>query len=65
MKLMLQKGRKDFGNYLAEILNITPGAASRKLNKETKFSLDDVKKISLELNLSIDEVDSIFMGEIE
>lgn len=65
MKRMLQKGRKDFGNYLAEILDISPGAASRKLNKETKFSLDDVKKIALELNLSIDEVDSIFMGEIE
>lgn len=65
MKRMLQKGRKDFGNYLAEILDITPGAASRKLNKETKFSLDDVKKIALELNLSIDEIDSIFIGEIE
>ena len=65
MKRMLQKGRKDFGNYLAEILNITPGAASRKLSKETKFSLDDVKKIALELNLTIDDVDSIFMGEIE
>lgn len=65
MKRMLQKGRKDFGNYLAEILNITPGAASRKLKKETKFSLDDVKKIALELNLTIDDVDTIFMGEIE
>lgn len=65
MKRMLQKGRKDFGNYLAEILNITPGAASRKLNKETKFSLDDVKKIALELNLTVNDVDTIFMGEIE
>ena len=62
MKRMLQKGRKDFGNYLAEILDITPGAASRKLNKETKFSLDDVKKIALELNLSIDEIDSLCMS---
>ena len=65
MKRMLQKGRKDFGNYLAEILDITPAAASRKLNKETKFSLNDVKKIALELNLTINDVDSIFMGEIE
>lgn len=65
MKRMLQKGRKDFGNYLAEILDITPGAASRKLNKETNFSLEDIKKIALELNLSLDDVDSIFMGEVE
>lgn len=65
MKRMLQKGRRDFGNYLAEILDITPGAASRKLKKEIKFSLDDIKKIALELDLTIDDVDTIFMGEIE
>lgn len=62
---MVQKGRKDFGNYLAEILDITPGAASRKLNKKTKFTLDDVKKIAFELNLTIDDVETIFKGEID
>lgn len=65
MKRMLQKGRKDFGNYLAEILNITPGAASRKLKKETKFSTDDIKKIALELNLTLEDVDNIFIGVTE
>ena len=42
-KKMLDKNRDDFGNYLAEILNVTAGAASKKLKEEVKFTLNDVK----------------------
>lgn len=64
-KKMLDKNRDDFGNYLAEILNVTAGAASKKLKEETKFTLEDVKLLSNELNLTIDDVNKIFMGDIE
>ena len=62
---MLEHDRDDFNKYLAEILNTTEATASRKLNGETKFSLDDVKAISKELNLSLEEIDSIFIGIVE
>lgn len=64
-KKMLDKNRDDFGNYLAEILNVTAGAASKKLNEESKFTLEDVKLLSNELNLTIDDVNKIFMGDID
>lgn len=63
-KKMLDKNRDDFVNYLAGILNVTAGTASKKLNEEIKFTLDDVKKIALELNLTVEDVNIIFMGEI-
>lgn len=64
-KKMLDKNRDDFGNYLAEILKVTAGTASKKLNEEIKFTLDDVKLLSTELDLTIDDVNKIFMGDID
>lgn len=64
-KKMLDKNRDDFVNYLAEILKVTAGTASKKLKEEIKFTLDDVKLLSNELNLTIDDVNIIFMGEID
>lgn len=64
-KKMLDKNRDDFGNYLAEILNVTASTASKKLKEEVKFTLDDVKMLSDELNLTIDDVNKIFMGDID
>lgn len=55
-KKMLDAGRDDFVTFLAEILNISVPAASRKLNGEVNFSETDLKIISEKLNFTSDEL---------
>ena len=55
-KKMLDAGRDDFVTFLAEILNISVPAASRKLNGEVNFSETDSKIISEKLNFTSDEL---------
>lgn len=50
-KRMIDRNRMDFGNYLAEILSISPQAAGKKLNGKTKITAEDLTKITAELDL--------------
>lgn len=56
---MVDLGRDDFVNYLAEVLDCTKQTASNKLNGSTKFNEEELTLISLKLGLSIDELLSV------
>lgn len=55
-KKMLDVGRDDFVTFLAEILNISVPAASRKLNGDVAISETDLKLICERLNFTPDEL---------
>lgn len=55
-KKMLDAGRDDFVTFLAEILNISVPAASRKLNGEVNINETDLKLICERLNFTPDEL---------
>ena len=55
-KKMLEAGRDDFVTFLAEILNISVPAASRKLSGEANINETDLKLICKRLNFTPDEL---------
>lgn len=55
-KCMIDKGRDDFTNYLAEIIGKSKQCASGKLNGSIGFSADDVTKLNKELDFDAEEL---------
>ncbi len=55
-KKMIDAGRDDFVNYLAEILGITKQAASAKLNGGGKFNEKDISILTMNLGFTAEEL---------
>lgn len=62
-KKMVDAGRDDFVNYLAEILNCSKQAASGKLNGNTKFSEEDISILTLKLGITAEELKKAIVKE--
>lgn len=64
MKVNLLKSKMslygDNNKKLADKLNITPSAFSRKINGRSDFNVDEIKFIRKEYNLTDEEFISIF-----
>lgn len=60
--LMAERGMEV--NKLARILSISRQAASNKINGKTSISLTDAQSIATALNMTKDERDMIFFGEL-
>ena len=59
-KKMLDKGRRDFTNYLGEILSIAPGNASLKFRGKRIWTLEQIKLVAKELKLTTEDIEEIF-----
>lgn len=55
-KKMIDSGRDDFVNYLAELLGISKQAASAKLNGGGKFNEKDISILTMKLGFTADEL---------
>lgn len=55
-KKMIDSGRDDFVNYLAELLSISKQAASTKLNGGGKFNEKDISILTIKLGFTADEL---------
>ena len=55
-KKMIEAGRDDFVNYLAEILEISKQAASVKLNGDGRFSENEISILTVKLGFTADEL---------
>ena len=55
-KKMVDSGRDDFVNCLAEILDISKQAASAKLNGSGKFNEDEIRIITAKLGITAEEL---------
>ena len=55
-KKMVDAGRDDFVNCLAEILDISKQAASAKLNGSGKFNEDEIGIITTKLGITAEEL---------
>ena len=55
-KKMIDSGRDDFVNYLAELLSISKQAASTKLNGGGKFNEKDIGILTIKLGFTADEL---------
>lgn len=55
-KKMIDSGRDDFVNYLAELLGISKQAASVKLNGYGKFNEKDISILTIKLGFTADEL---------
>lgn len=64
-KKMIDLGRNDFTNYLAEILNITNGTASNKMNGKSEFKQREIALLTVKLGLSDEELRMIFVTGVE
>lgn len=55
-KKMIDAGRDDFVNYLAETLDISKQAASAKLNGKSKFNENDIALLTVKLGFTAEEL---------
>lgn len=55
-KQMIEKGRDDFGVYLAEILSISPQAAGAKLSGKTRITGEEVSAIVTALDFNAEDL---------
>ena len=53
---MIEAGRDDFVNYLAEILEISKQAASVKLNGDGRFNEKEISILTVKLGFTADEL---------
>ena len=58
-------GYTDFTTAISEMLNISYGAASAKLNNKSEFKQSEISIIALKLGLSGDELKEIFVDGVE
>ncbi len=63
-KLIL-RGYSDFTAALAEMLQISYGAASKKLNNKSEFKQSEIAILTEKLELTADEVKEIFVNGAE
>ena len=59
-KKMIDFGRSDFTNYLAEILHISISSASSKINGQSDFKQKEIRILTDKFALTGDEVKLIF-----
>lgn len=62
-KKMIDAGRDDFVNYLAEILRISKQSASGKLNGNTKLTEKDISVLTLKLGITGEELRNAMVKE--
>lgn len=62
-KKMIDVGRDDFVNYLAEILGISKQSASGKLNGNTKLTEKDISVLTLKLGITGEELRNAMVKE--
>ena len=62
-KKMVDAGRDDFVNYLAQILNISKQAASAKLNGDGKFNENDIAILTVKLGFTAEELKNAVVKE--
>ena len=62
-KKMIDAGRDDFVNCLAEMLNISRQTASNKLNGDSKFTENEISILTLKLGFSAEELRSAIIKE--
>ena len=55
-KKMIEAGRDDFVNYLAEILEISKQAASVTLNGDGRFNENEISILTVKLGFTADEL---------
>ena len=55
-KSMVDAGRDDFVTFLAEILHISPPAASMKLKGKTQFSIVDIDMLDAKFHFDREEL---------
>ena len=55
-KKMIDAGRDDFVNYLAELLGCSKQVASNKLNGGAKLTEKDISVLTMKLGLTADEL---------
>ena len=55
-KKMIEAGRDDFVNYLAEILEISKQAASVKLNGDGRFNENEISILTVKLGFTANEL---------
>ena len=55
-KKMIEAGRDDFVNYLAEISEISKQAASVKLNGDGRFNENEISILTVKLGFTADEL---------
>ena len=64
-KKMLDFGRGDFTNYLAELLHVSIATASSKLNGKSGFKQEEIVILTKSLGLNGEEVKAIFANGVE
>ena len=62
-KKMVDAGRDDFVNYLAELLGVSKQVASNKLNGGTKLTEKDISILTLKLGITADELKKAIVKE--
>lgn len=62
-KKMIDAGRDDFVNYLAELLGITKAAASMKLKGDTRFNESDIAILTKKLDFTGEELKNAITKE--
>lgn len=55
-KKMIDAGRDDFVNYLAEILDISKQSASAKLNGDGRFNENEISILTKKLGFTAEEL---------
>ena len=59
---MIKRGRNDFVNYTAEILNCSKAWASRKINGGSMLKVSELQLLDKELNFTPEELKKIIGG---
>ena len=62
-KKMIDAGRDDFVTYLSEILGCTRQTAGEKLNRNGKFSDEEISILTLKLGFSAEELRNAIVKE--
>lgn len=62
-KKMVDAGRDDFVNYLAELLGCSKQVASNKLNRNAKLTEKDISVLTMKLGFSADELKKAIVKE--
>lgn len=62
-KKMIDAGRDDFVNYLSELLGCSKQSASGKLNRNTRFTEEDISILTLKLGITGEELRNAMVKE--
>lgn len=62
---LIALGYEDFTQAISEMLDISYGAASAKLNNKSGFKQSEISVLASKLNLSSDDIREIFVDGVE